>query len=299
MAKEWIDNNKIAFYAIVALALTALLVTVMPWLLTNHYICDSLDLSTDKDGYIGDTIGGISAPIIGIGAALLTFFAFWVQYKFNKEQSAFLQKERFENNFFEMLQLHESITNSLSVIGLRAKEKGNTIEHKGRDVFQFIYEEYPILNPLCFKAGSNSLPKGGNDLQGIRSLMMEGGNDRLEKYASEGVVRSLDHYFRQLYRIFKYIDDAQSFLDDKERYSYVGIARSTLSKYELVMLFYNCLSENGIKKFKPLIEKYAILKNFRQELLALESDYGLYGCGAYEHIVKSEHKMTYADEISQ
>lgn len=61
-----------------------------------------------------------------------------------------------------------------------------------------------------------------------------------------------------------------------KRYEYASIVRATLSQYELVLLFYNCLSSNGKEKFKPLIEKYAIFNNLRVELLATESEQELY-----------------------
>lgn len=52
--------------------------------------------------------------------------------------------------------------------------------------------------------------------------------------------------------------------------------RASLSQYELILLFYNCLSSNGREKFKPLIERYAIFNNLRVELLATDSDKELY-----------------------
>lgn len=61
-----------------------------------------------------------------------------------------------------------------------------------------------------------------------------------------------------------------------KRYEYASIVRATLSQYELVLLFYNCLSSNGKEKFKPLIERYAIFNNLRVELLAEPSEQKLY-----------------------
>jgi hypothetical protein len=44
--------------------------------------------------------------------------------------------------------------------------------------------------------------------------------------------------------------------------------RAQLSSYEVALLFYTCLSERGSPKFKPLIERYAMLKMLpRDELL--------------------------------
>ena len=84
----------------------------------------------------------------------------------------------------------------------------------------------------------------------------------------------LDHYFRHLYRIFKYIDDAdKNTISDEDKYEYAGIVRATLSQYELIMLFYNAFSN---PKFKDIIEKYALLQNLRVELLASQTDISLY-----------------------
>ncbi len=43
----------------------------LPYLLTQHSIIDFTDT-----GQIGDTIGGIMGPFVGILAAVLTFMAF-------------------------------------------------------------------------------------------------------------------------------------------------------------------------------------------------------------------------------
>lgn len=85
---------------------------------------------------------------------------------------------------------------------------------------------------------------------------------------------ALDHYFRHLYRIIKYIDKADSFLiSDDKKYEYTSIVRATLSQYELLLLFYNGFSH---PKFKVLIEKYALVNNIRLELMANEEDIVLY-----------------------
>lgn len=72
------------------------------------------------------------------------------------------------------------------------------------------------------------------------------------------------HYYRNLYRIIKMIDEKE-FVEDKIenyklQYSYTSIIRSQLSDDELHWLFFNCLSDKGNEKFKPLLEKYSFLK---------------------------------------
>ena len=75
-------------------------------------------------------------------------------------------------------------------------------------------------------------------------------------------------------------------IEDSERYDYACIIRSQLSDYELVMMFYNCLTANGRDKFKPLIEKYAVFNNLRLELLAKVNDKEEYAQGAYNRFAK-------------
>ena len=58
--------------------------------------------------------------------------------------------------------------------------------------------------------------------------------------------------------------------------------RAQLSRYELVWLYYNGLSDNGNEKMKPLMEKYAMLKNLRKELIVDTNHYvGNYSSSAF------------------
>lgn len=77
-----------------------------------------------------------------------------------------------------------------------------------------------------------------------------------------------DHYFRHLYTIIKFIDNS-NFLSFDEKYKYTTIVRATLSRYELIWLYYNGLSDIGKQKFKKLIEEYSLLKNIREDLLSI------------------------------
>jgi hypothetical protein len=94
----------------------------------------------------------------------------------------------------------------------------------------------------------------------------------------------LDHYFRHLYTILRYVNETDAFDEDdkgeinkenawKQKYHYTTIVRATLSRYELVLLYYNGLSIFGREKLKPLIEKYALLNNIDTESLAFSKEY--------------------------
>ncbi len=83
--------------------LFVLIICLFPILFTSY--TSKFDFTAT--GQIGDTIGGTMGPFIAIAAAILTFLAFWVQYKANEQQKADLKEQRdrsdvegFENTFF-------------------------------------------------------------------------------------------------------------------------------------------------------------------------------------------------------
>ncbi len=241
------------------------------------------NLSEDKTAHIGDAIGGITAPFVAILAAALTFLAFWVQYDFNEKQQASIEKQRFEHNFYEMLNIHESITQSLK---MEIADESADVEsssriiakRKGRDVFQLLYEVMPIFANTG--AVNGIIIFNTQQYKGLRELFAKREEDRLTIYERNSEVGKLDHYFRQLYNIFRMIVEDKK-LTDLEKYEYARIVRSTLSQYELVILFYNCLSSQGVDKFKPLIQDFSVMNNLRKTLLAKAEDEDLYEPKAY------------------
>lgn len=236
--------------------LIAVLICCLPWVLAKH---SWIDFS--ETGQIGDTIGGIMGPFIAIAAAGLTFIAFWVQFKANNQQRHDIAIERFESNLFEMIHIQQEITNGLRLEGKDYNH--NDFIKVGRDVFQSLYESIPVKVDVENTVAHLTLRRAFEISDKVKYSM---------RYLKELWV--LDHYYRHLYRIFKYIDDYDDSVVNKSlKYEYSSILRATLSPYELVMIFYNGFSHS---KFKMLIEKYAILNNLRYKLLASSEDRDLY-----------------------
>lgn len=223
-----------------------------------------------ETGTIGDTIGGTMGPFVAIAAAILTFLAFWVQFKANEQQRKDIALERFESNLFQLIQIQEDITNNLQFLAYDNSNLLNKVKISGRQIFKALYEEK--YTPLW----------------GIKDDIKEKG---ITSYEEDKDIGILDHYFRHLYRVFKYIDKAPIFANDKKkRYDYACIMRASLSQYELIMLFYNCLSRNGREKFKPLIERYAIFNNLRVELLATDREKELYASKFEDSYLTSQER---------
>lgn len=193
-----------------------------------------------------------------------------------QEQNKTMKRQRFENTFFNMLSLQQEIVANLSYeyyVNPNVCPPNTPPEQfygkslkgmlHGREVFEGMYKRAIIDY------------NGRRYADGVCNILRSYGH---LAYSNIKATTRFDHCFRHLYRIYRYVDTSDLITED-ERYNYACIIRSQLSDYELVMLFYNCLTTNGREKFKPLIEKYSIFNNLREELLA-----------------KREHKKEYSEK---
>lgn len=183
-----------------------------------------------------------------------------------KQQNLTLRQQKFENTFFQMLQLFNT---NIDSIDLRNVNTG-TIMNTGRDCFKKFYE-YLEKDIKGIVHGSRSSKKS------IASVSVENAVMGYEKLYTN-YKSDLSHYFRTFYHIIKLIDSSEI----KNKRKYISLARAQLSSFEQVLLFYNCLHNNGREKFKPLIERYGLLKNLDFDLLVNEDHASSYESGAFE-----------------
>lgn len=117
----------------------------------------SQELNFTETGNIGDTIGGLMNPFIALAGVIVTFLAFYIQYKFNEFQITEFRKElkankekyekdKFENQFYEMLRLHKENVNELYVKIKKKRNDGQIIEESiyGRRVFEYLILELSV-----------------------------------------------------------------------------------------------------------------------------------------------------------
>lgn len=230
---------------------------------TGWYFIDCLIPDVTERGVFGDKFGAINSLFSGLALAGLIATLLLQKEALRKQHDEFedvLKTQRiqnFENTFFNMLTLQQEIVKNLSFED----------EVKGRNIFEPLYKRVIVRYQT-------------KEYIGIKDAIKELG---IKSFSKITEVTCLDHYFRHLYRIFKFVYD-NHFLSEEEKYNYSSIIRSQLSDFELVILFYNCLSDNGCEKFKPLIEEYAVFNNLRFELLVDENDIMCYADGAYNYI---------------
>ena len=285
------NNNKETKSDYKTIAICVSIITIFIWALSFLLFTTSWD--KDERGTFGDMFGAVNALFSGLAFAglIVTLIMQHEELGLQREelaqtndelaaqreefaaQTKTMKIQRFENTLFNMLSLQQGRINSLDYIPQDGADPNP--ESRGKYVFDVFYNK----KITKFQYGNE------RQIMGIKGLIQY--ENDIQAYRRVSEISIFDSYFRHLYRIFKYIDESQ-LIDDTERYSYSCIVRAQLSEYELLLLFYNALTidDNGIYKFKNLIEKYAIFNNIREPMLARQhEDYILYHGGAYIHQV--------------
>lgn len=193
-----------------------------------------------------------------------------------EKQNETLKIQRFENTFFNMLSQFQEVISSLSA---RYKIRGEETDVSGREFFKASFTEMRVY--VDIPKANQLYQRFSGMVDVIEVLQMVG-------YSKADVPPYLDHYFRLLYRILKFVKDTPLITTFDEEYEYTSMLRAVLSRYELVWLYYNGLSEYGNEKLKPLIERYAMLKNLREDLLVEGIDVGSYANSAYVKTIPQE-----------
>ena len=186
-----------------------------------------------------------------------------------EKQNETLKIQRFENTFFNMLSQFQEVVNNLSA---QYRKHGDNVELLGRKLFENYFETVTVFVYISTEDHS---------MQGFRGMRNAIKGLEIDGYNKADAPAYFDHYFRLLYRILKFVKESPLITDFEQEYEYTSILRAILSRYELVWLYYDGLSEYGRDKLKPLIERYAMLKNLRVDLLVDGIDVGKYADSAY------------------
>lgn len=96
-------------------------------------------------GDIGDFIGGYFGFLIGVIGALLTFLAFYIQYKANKDVQKQFRFQQFETQFHKMIDVYLNNKDKFSIIGYK-NPKNKTVNISGNLLIEKLnFENKEIL----------------------------------------------------------------------------------------------------------------------------------------------------------
>lgn len=158
-------------------------------------------------------------------------------------QNTTLKKQNFENTFFSLVDLYISIVDSLEIHTPQLGTPHRDVTTKGRDCFLNLFHDLKREYGAEQKKVANA-----DDLALCISAY-----DRFAAYRQS----LIGHYFSTLFTILQFVDSSEI----EEKQIYINILKAQLSTYELSLLFYNCLSNYGLKHFKLYIEKCGLLEN--------------------------------------
>lgn len=204
-------------------------------------VSNAIKASPSETSAVASTFAGTLGPSIALLAAFLTFIAFWIQYRANRIQSSYIKQQRFEDIFFRLLDIHKRTVDSMDI---RSSDDASKIKATGNECFRNMHNKFK--KDLGDKKDVSEIEKVYDDIQDFYK-------------------HDLHHYFRFIYHMLKFINNAN--IPEEEKFKYSSILRATLSAYELEMIFYNGLHYHGNTHLKPLMEYFSFLKNLDRSLL--------------------------------
>jgi hypothetical protein len=175
------------------LLIGGLVILVMPFLLTGHFLHERFDFR--ETGQIGDTIGGITAPFLNLIGAFLVFYALQAQVKANELIQDQIDKDteanELENEAQNLNQLYSYLTdniNSFHFKTLPLEQLKNTdiiatdIEFSGGEAFYHLFSQI-----RCHYHGSQEELHGNQAVSELLSVlkMMDLLLDKLKKTKSK------------------------------------------------------------------------------------------------------------------
>lgn len=162
-----------------------------------------------------------------------------------RAQNETLKQQNFENTFFQLLRLHNDIVASIKLRDVALELRGavpiTPVAIEGRGCFETIFSR---LKRHAVGFQNHVI---GTDSERINTMYLA--------FYPE-IEADLGHYFRSLYNIVKFVDSSSA----ENKRIYTNLVRAQLSKYELAILLYNCVSDKGSDKFLPLVKRYDLLK---------------------------------------
>lgn len=159
---KWISKN--LFYSFLILLSIIIIVLLIVFFITAFFYKDKTILNPNE---IGDAIGGLTAPIIGLFSAFLVYIAFRAQIKaneelqefnkkqveFNNRQSIDLEIRRFENMITDITNQYLNFTHYISNPNENKSrieyKSGNAIYYYLKDIIEYLtkgFEEEGVLS---------------------------------------------------------------------------------------------------------------------------------------------------------
>jgi len=233
--------------------------------------------SSNDWGNYGSYLQGTTVSLWSLAGFFIIFVAFLAQKQQLLRQDVELHEQRrqfqlqrdsikhqdFENNFFQLLNLHHKLVEDM------------LDEHQtGRNCFRKWYDKLKE----CYQYKQTTIPY-------ITAKQIGGLTEReFAVQCYDEVYRALQgdlgHYFRNLYHLIKFVH-RNTEMEYQIRRGYTTLVRAQLSSYEQALLFYDGLHPVS-EDFRLLIQQYGLFHNLDERLLLNPRHKDYYDRPAYE-----------------
>jgi uncharacterized membrane protein len=225
--RDWVPR---LLWVAIAFAALWVLVVLLSGLGINFW---GREWSFEATGLLGDSFGVVSAVMTSLAA----IFAFRT-YRQARHEIEEQRKQSAETSYLNLLERRYALVDQLSSVHGMVREGHEVIEHMATQVRD---RHSDMGLELAYTA-----------------------------YALDQTVKGLGTVFRYTYHLvafahqhFSKAPDAPMTKDDGA-YQMARILRAQLSDDEILLIALNCLHGGGKDKFKPLVERYALLHNMRR-----------------------------------
>lgn len=233
----------------------------------------------------------INILVAGMGVAL-TFFAFFIQYLFNKRQKEDLTDERFENHLFHFLNSYREICNEMEIrhVG-RGKTAFHYMFYEYKAIYNLLLEQEIIapkndlnLNELAFTLFLDGVSRNfkpvlpfeiadTKKLTAMWSYLLDlqeaSENNTAENPSDKGVVYLADYrgrniqyfhghrprlipYFHYLFLIFDYLIDEE--IPFEKKMKKLRFLSSQMSEHEIGLLYAYASCNDVNETYRPYLD---------------------------------------------
>lgn len=211
-----------------------------------------------------------STYLSGTVAIILNFFgliALVVTLRLQQAQLLELSQSEDRRRISETLtQLLATLGSILEGSDIRRRSNGAVVA-TGRDAYRHYYKKlkaiYVAQNARCAEFQTDD-----------REVVRRSFDQLYSRHGSD-----FGHYFRTLYHCVLLVDSAH--LSDSEKRQFMSLITCRLSKFELLLLMYNCLGSIGERRFKELIERHSLLEHMPHASVIESSHLGFFTKSAY------------------
>jgi Putative phage abortive infection protein len=254
-------------------------IVISIWTISMFWLKDQKERGT-----FGDMFGGVNALFSGLALAGIIYTIFLQKKELGLQrkelrdtrkefstQNETLRLQRFENTFFQMLNLHHQIIDKLAF----ERQMGDftSTEHEKREVFMQAVSDLRLnIDSIRRKEKQDEYGQVHYEYEDITNMTLQEVETQSLKaykefYFMQGYQNALSHYFRNVYHTFKFIHKTKLIAKTDKRF-YSSIVRAQLSSDELFLLFYNSMAPNlGNPNFLFLMKEYDVLQNFDFSLI--------------------------------